>query len=508
MDEPLSTETHDEQEDLLSEILGDGPVEPPKAVLNDEPSRTKSPKPGSDPDEHEKKIQTDGATRTTEAFVPAKPINGGLADMQIEGADRVTPGPKTRAPDKINSGQEQSEATTPSAAQNGANTKAQVASLPKPSQGATLPAVQNKIKGALFGAALGDALGLLTDGLQTSEIVERFPRGLKFPVNVRNQGNQANDWSGLSDQMILAMRTIRECHERLADSPEHAFAQKLAHWARYGMPDLGDTACPATDWLTREAVKDQNFLLQPRTIAKKIQLRAFGSLDPEGGRSRQETTRPPFNPHSNPGALLRAIPAAFAAENQLHWSKLLTQVTHAAPKDELAARCILHFVWLAAPLREQPLPAEAVVQLFDQLLMEAQKLGVRDFEEAAFPLFIRSRELAQSVATPPNTTSMRIGADLGDAAVYRALACGLWILRSFIRGEPRTPDFVKDRLTSCAMMGGAACANTGVVGAVLGAAAGYTGLPADWLKALPFHDALAHEIELFLSAVCPPTVKK
>ncbi len=354
--------------------------------------------------------------------------------------------------------------------------------------------VQDKIKGALFGAALGDALGLQTDGLQSAEIVERYPRGLKFPASVRFQGNQASDWSGLSDQMILAMRTLREWHDRLTGEPEHALAQKLAHWAKYGMTDLGDSAGPATDRLTREVTKDPNFLLQPRAVAKRIQEQrpvALGS--PEGGS------------FSNPGALLRAIPAAFAAENSLRWAELLTQVTHAAPKDALAARCTVRFVWAAASLEERPLAADTLVSQLGRLLEEAQKLGLKDFEETALPLFIHSRELDFLASAPPNAPGVRIGADLGGATVYRVLACGLWVLRAFIRGEPRTPEFVKERLARCAMMGGAACANTSLVGALLGAAVGFSGLPADWLKALPFHDALASETDLFLKAIGLPT---
>lgn len=488
----------DAEDDILSEILGEsldgspqllsisGPTGSPEptapGIEDTDQGGSCEPRPGpaqADPPAPQRgqpnnggpqvAKERDGAAIATTAVEPVETGQGG--GTQPKSPNR--PASETQTPQAAAKDEAQATAKLP-----------EKRAEPRPGVWAQTP--ENKIKGALFGAALGDALGLQADGLQPAEVAERYPRGLKFPANVRIQGNQANDWSGLSDQMILALRTLREWYDRLTGEPEHALAQKLAHWAKYGMTDLGDAAGPAVERLTREVTKDPNFLLQPREVAKKIQqLHAAGS-------------------RSNPGAILRAIPAAFVPENPLRWAGLLTQVTHADMKDELAARCAVRFVWAAASLEGMPLAAETVIRQLDQLLAEAQKLGLKDFEETALPLFIDSRELGFLSGAAPNAPGARIGADLGGDAVYRTLACGLWVLRAFIRGEPRTPEFVKEHLAACAAKGGAACANTGLVGALLGAAVGYTGLPADWLKALPFHDALARETDLFLKATEPP----
>lgn len=79
---------------------------------------------------------------------------------------------------------------------------------------------------------------------------------------------------------------------------------------------------------------------------------------------------------------------------------------------------------------------------------------------------------------------------------YKTAAAGFAAIRQ------HGPDF---RRCICAITGeaGDADTNCAVAGALLGAAIGYKGLPADWLEAMPHREWLEYQVECFLAAVRP-----
>lgn len=78
----------------------------------------------------------------------------------------------------------------------------------------------DKVKGAIFGCVLGDALGLPAEGVTKSILAERYPSGISLPHHpVR--GFPLNDWSDDGDQTVLVMRALS------SPDPARTFAKGL-----------------------------------------------------------------------------------------------------------------------------------------------------------------------------------------------------------------------------------------------------------------------------------------
>src|SRR3990172_2847568 len=200
------------EDDILSEILGEsvtpaGPPEPVPGGRTEAPDsgdesapsrRTKGPNPGSDPAQSgQTETPESGSvgTKGTKTKSADEPDFGARATIRqppgvnedgIDGKHgRGSPAETYPARPTAN-GPGHAQTKSPSSArieeisgpegsrnQNGGNGPR---AEKQPKQQADAWA-QNKAKGALFGAALGDALGLRTDGLHPSEVAERNPRG-------------------------------------------------------------------------------------------------------------------------------------------------------------------------------------------------------------------------------------------------------------------------------------------------------------------------------------------
>ena len=72
--------------------------------------------------------------------------------------------------------------------------------------------VRNKIKGCLFGQAVGDALGLGTEFMRTSEVVACYPNGLTDYEQIRQDRHrcrwQKGDWTDDTDMMLCIANAI------------------------------------------------------------------------------------------------------------------------------------------------------------------------------------------------------------------------------------------------------------------------------------------------------------
>jgi len=102
----------------------------------------------------------------------------------------------------------------------------------------------DKIRGLVWGAALGDATGLCTEFMSKEEASQKYADISKVGPGSRVQDRHRSrwaqgDWTDDTDQMILLMDSLL-ANKGVLDP--HAFAESLGQWRNEGFPELGDTA--------------------------------------------------------------------------------------------------------------------------------------------------------------------------------------------------------------------------------------------------------------------------
>lgn len=140
--------------------------------------------------------------------------------------------------------------------------------------------MNDKIKGLIFGQALGDAVGAYTEFRTKRMIKKDYPTLEDFTFPPRDyrisfmKRDTKCDWTDDTDQLILLM----ECLTEEGRINEHTFARKLVYWVENGFPELGDKRGEGCGGHTFRVLGDVNFLANPIETAKKYTTQANGSL--------------------------------------------------------------------------------------------------------------------------------------------------------------------------------------------------------------------------------------
>ncbi|VDI78871.1 Hypothetical predicted protein, partial [Mytilus galloprovincialis] len=145
-----------------------------------------------------------------------------------------------------------------------------------------------RIKAAIYGQCIGDAIGLLTEFMtfaQASEHYGKYER-LEYAMKI-NDGHrrrwETGDWTDDSDQMILLLECLIEDN---GDVIPQSFASKLKNWVICGFRELGDKCGYGIGSLTMEVVHEPAFLTDPEKIANKVWENSGRFSAPNGGVMR------------------------------------------------------------------------------------------------------------------------------------------------------------------------------------------------------------------------------
>jgi len=311
----------------------------------------------------------------------------------------------------------------------------------------------DRVRGLVWGAALGDAVGLCTEFMTKPDAANRYPDirklGPASRVEDKHRSRWAQgDWTDDTDQFVLLMDAIVASGGVLN---HHRFAQSLKHWRSHGFPELGDKSGLGIGQTVNEVLEHPAFHVAP-DFAAQVAWRSSGCSMAANG------------------AIMRCAASALAYfwdEEVVRYNTLAgAAVTHADPR--CAASCLVVALLAARALTGVTLSTPDSRQL--EFLSVAQTC-IRELDGGDGDELLR---LADIDAGGLSSLKLDCG---GIGYTFKPLAAASW---AFVHAE----DF-KDAIIAITMEAGDADSNATVAGALLGVRMGMSQLPAEWLSAVP-----------------------
>lgn len=151
-------------------------------------------------------------------------------------------------------------------------------------KGSELPQEQlvDKIKGLIFGNAIGDSLGIMTECFSADDSKRAWEgKEWKLMNSISPRDFPVGDWSDDTDQMILLIQCYLEENCLIPSK----FAEKLVVWKNHGFAELGDTQGIGIGFTTKQVLEDENYNSNPFHVASKVWIIKNG-ISPNGSLMR------------------------------------------------------------------------------------------------------------------------------------------------------------------------------------------------------------------------------
>lgn len=310
----------------------------------------------------------------------------------------------------------------------------------------------DKIRGVIYGQAIGDALGLGTEFLTKAEVRQYYPHGLTrfgqiIPDRHRRRWNRAA-WTDDTDQMLCILDSLLEKNK--VDIQD--IAGRLFQWALHGM-GIGQTV--------QQVVFGTDFLTDPHGMAKRVWEQSGKNSAANGGVMR--TAILGIWDYDDPEQVRRNAEA-------------VCKITHYDPR--CVGSCVIVCLIISRLLQGET----DIDALFALAYREANHYDPRiaEYLDKADHLTPELLDLTEGMNAATNDNG-KIGYTL------KTMGAGLWALKyaeSFMGG-----------ILTIVNEGGDADTNAAVAGALLGAKYGYTNIPENYAKALFDHQSLDERIE-------------
>lgn len=338
---------------------------------------------------------------------------------------------------------------------------------------------QQKVQGIMYGGAVGDAIGLITETLTTEEAKDK---PIEFPYFESIRKFTVCDWTDETDQHIIVMDTLRECisgkklnnysnrkfkdedihslrlhtdsnnrhFESKSLAPINLFAYRLKQWATEGFRDLGDTMGKGCEQIVFQMTTRQGYIKNPIGISKNI------------WRTRN---------HPATNSCLARTPIIGVLDDYNVCIKLTERfcaATHPDPRN--IAACVI-IVFLVHTFTHHEVPREKIEDII-MIALEKGKMYLSKKQANQLDKYCYN-DLNKFNLDKPGLTDF----------VFRALGCGIWALRFYARAKSRKHIF-KRIIIKIIRFGGDSDCNASVAGSLLGSI-GLSKIPKKWIKSLP-----------------------
>ncbi|XP_071082757.1 ADP-ribosyl-[dinitrogen reductase] glycohydrolase-like [Haliotis cracherodii] len=343
---------------------------------------------------------------------------------------------------------------------------AEAASTP----GATAGYPRDQILATLYGQAVGDAIGLLTEFLTKEEAKEEYGEVRKqlelehkhlWP-DVHRTRWEEGDWTDDTDQMILILQSLIDNDGQV--KPED-FAERLKFWSRNGFPELGDRVGMGIGTTTAKVIANPEFVTEPHKAAREWW---------ESGKMAASN-----------GAVMRTcilgVQQFWDTEAVAHNALDICRTTHYDPRCQASTVAVSVAISLMLMRAPQHLKRSGKYRV--------NKIIQDSFQKAAACLETQEQKKElKSFLEMKNIRNLRLSESGKIGYTYKCLGAGFWALKQ--------KDFRK-ALQKIVMEGGDADTNGAVAGALLGCKLGMSALPASWVANLKHKAWLDDKIEKY-----------
>ncbi|KAF9903791.1 hypothetical protein EC991_003349 [Linnemannia zychae] len=154
-------------------------------------------------------------------------------------------------------------------------------------------AIRDRIRGCLFGNAIGDAYGLATEFMITRVAKELYGNGPiafgtdpGYPVweDHHRLIQDRNDFTDDTDQMLVMLQSLQQTRDGILHPVN--FAQRLTEWEHYGIVEIGADPGRGLGFTVGSVLSHKDFSYNPHRAAFEVWDAAGRDLAPNGAVMR------------------------------------------------------------------------------------------------------------------------------------------------------------------------------------------------------------------------------
>ncbi|XP_071082434.1 uncharacterized protein YegU-like [Haliotis cracherodii] len=345
-------------------------------------------------------------------------------------------------------------------------------SEPIPDATASYP--REQILATLYGQAVGDAIGLLTEFLTKQEAKEHFGKVKKqlelehkdLCVDSHRKAWEEGDWTDDTDQMILILQSLIDNDGQVIPAD---FGGKLKTWSKKGFPELNDERGIGLGRTTKAVLSHPEYPQEAHKAAFDVWEANRRNIAPNGAVMR--TSILGIHQYWDTDAV---------ADNAV----AICKTSHHDPRCQ--ASTVAASVAISLMLRRQPRHIKKNGSYdIDRIIQECfQVASSKCLETDQQKKELKKYLLCEKIQDLKLCELGKIG------YTYKCLGCGFWALKQ--------KDFRK-ALQTIVMEAGDADTNGAVAGALLACKLGMSALPVSWVSKLKHKDWLDDKIERFLN---------
>lgn len=309
----------------------------------------------------------------------------------------------------------------------------------------------DKIKGVVFGQAIGDALGLATEFMSKSEVKKAYPNGVKSYSDIQQDEHtsrwEKGDWTDDTDQMLCILDAILKdqmlTRERVCEN--------FMDWFHNEPMGIGNTVF--------SVLSDPHFKSDPIAVSKRVW---------------EESER---RSAANGGVMRTSILGIwrFPDKDQVIQNAVdICRITHYDPR--CVASCIAVSLAIRAFLIQRGNNISSIIS---------------DCIESTKPWDIGIESQLKGI--PRQISGLNLDEYDSIGYTFKATQAGFWAIKygnSFFHG-----------LQSVILEGGDADTNAAVAGAMLGAKFGFANIPSYLVENLLHREELEHKIQSLVNTI-------